>query len=43
MNPQKIETTSSKLLWNPYVVGASLGVLSWLAFGVVNQPQEGAR
>lgn len=24
--------------WNPYVVGAGIGVLSWLAFGVVNQP-----
>lgn len=24
--------------WNAYLVGACLGVLSWLAFGVVNQP-----
>ena len=24
--------------WNPYVVGLGLGVLSWFAFGVVNQP-----
>ncbi len=25
-------------LWNPYAVGAALGVLSWIAFGVLNQP-----
>jgi uncharacterized protein len=24
--------------WNPYLVGAGLGVLSWLAFAVVNSP-----
>ncbi len=24
--------------WNPYVVGAGLGILSWLAFAVVNNP-----
>jgi uncharacterized protein len=24
--------------WNPYLVGAGLGVLSWLAFSVVNSP-----
>jgi uncharacterized membrane protein YedE/YeeE len=24
--------------WNPYVVGAGIGMLSWLAFGLVNQP-----
>ena len=24
--------------WNPYLVGVGLGVLSWIAFGVVNQP-----
>jgi uncharacterized membrane protein YedE/YeeE len=24
--------------WNPYLVGVGLGVLSWLAFAVVNQP-----
>jgi len=24
--------------WNPYVVGAGLGILSWLAFAVVNSP-----
>jgi hypothetical protein len=24
--------------WNPYVVGAGIGVLSWLAFALANQP-----
>lgn len=24
--------------WNPYVVGAGIGVLSWVAFALVNQP-----
>ena len=24
--------------WNPYLVGIGLGLLSWLAFAVVNQP-----
>lgn len=24
--------------WNPYAVGVGIGVLSWLAFAVVNQP-----
>jgi len=24
--------------WNPYLVGIGIGVLSWLAFGLVNQP-----
>ena len=24
--------------WNPYLVGVGLGILSWLAFAVVNQP-----
>lgn len=28
----------SKGRWNPYLVGAGLGILSWLAFAVVNQP-----
>jgi len=28
----------TKARWNPYLVGAGLGVLSWFAFGVVNQP-----
>ena len=25
-------------LWNPYLVGTALGVLSWIAFGLVNKP-----
>jgi len=29
---------AAKGRWNPYVVGIGLGVLSWFAFGVVNQP-----
>ena len=32
------DAAQSKPLWNPYLVGASIGVLSWLAFPVVNQP-----
>ena len=24
--------------WNPYLVGAAIGILSWIAFAVVNQP-----
>lgn len=24
--------------WNPYLVGVGIGVLSWLAFGLVKQP-----
>lgn len=36
------QTGSSSLLkrksWNPYAVGAGIGVLSWLAFLVVNKP-----
>ena len=27
-----------KARWNPYLVGIGIGVLSWIAFGVVNQP-----
>lgn len=29
---------SSRGRWNPYGVGVGLGVLSWFAFGLVNQP-----
>ena len=29
---------ASSRTWNPYLVGAGIGVLSWLAFAVVNQP-----
>jgi uncharacterized membrane protein YedE/YeeE len=25
-------------LWNPYAVGAGIGILSWIVFAVVNQP-----
>jgi uncharacterized membrane protein YedE/YeeE len=25
-------------LWNPYVVGTGIGILSWMVFAVVNQP-----
>jgi len=28
----------SNARWNPYLVGIGIGVLSWLAFGLVNQP-----
>ncbi len=28
----------SKRYWNPYLVGGLLGVLSWVAFGVANNP-----
>ena len=27
-----------KARWNPYLVGIGIGVLSWIAFAVVNQP-----
>ena len=27
-----------KIRWNPYLVGIGIGVLSWIAFAVVNQP-----
>lgn len=27
-----------KARWNPYLVGVGIGVLSWIAFAVVNQP-----
>jgi uncharacterized membrane protein YedE/YeeE len=28
----------AKARWNPYLVGVGIGVLSWFAFGLVNQP-----
>ena len=34
-NPVALET---KGRWNPYLVGVGIGMLSWLAFAVVNQP-----
>jgi uncharacterized membrane protein YedE/YeeE len=30
--------TEAKARWNPYLVGIGIGVLSWFAFGLVNQP-----
>jgi uncharacterized protein len=32
------EAKVAKSRWNPYVVGVGLGVLSWFAFAVANQP-----
>jgi hypothetical protein len=32
------QDTAAKGRWNPYLVGFGLGVLSWIAFGLVNQP-----
>lgn len=32
------EPAETRARWNPYVVGVGLGVLSWFAFGLVNQP-----
>lgn len=32
------DAAETKGRWNPYLVGVGLGVLSWFAFGVVNQP-----
>ena len=30
--------TAPRKYWNPYVTGALMGILSWLAFGLVNNP-----
>jgi uncharacterized protein len=32
------DIAEAKARWNPYLVGIGIGVLSWLAFGLVNQP-----
>lgn len=32
------DSAEGKARWNPYLVGIGIGVLSWLAFGLVNQP-----
>ena len=32
------DRAEAKARWNPYLVGIGLGVLSWFAFGLVNQP-----
>ncbi len=32
------QNQEDKARWNPYLVGIGIGILSWLAFAVVNQP-----
>lgn len=32
------DRAEAKARWNPYQVGIGLGILSWFAFGVLNQP-----
>ena len=32
------DTAESRARWNPYLVGIGIGVLSWFAFGLLNQP-----
>lgn len=32
------DRAEAKARWNPYLVGIGIGVLSWFAFGLVNQP-----
>ncbi len=32
------DRAETKARWNPYLVGIGIGVLSWFAFGLVNQP-----
>lgn len=36
--PDNSSSAEAKARWNPYFVGAGIGVLSWVAFGVLNQP-----
>jgi hypothetical protein len=33
-----MEPTELKGRWNPYLVGLGIGILSWIAFAVVDQP-----
>ena len=33
-----LQLAEAKARWNPYLVGIGIGVLSWFAFGLVNQP-----
>ena len=33
-----ISRPEAKARWNPYLVGMGIGVLSWLAFGVLDEP-----
>lgn len=37
-SPSPFSLSLRKAAWNPYVVGIGIGVLSWLAFLVVNKP-----
>ncbi len=32
------DRADARARWNPYLVGIGIGVLSWFAFGLVNQP-----
>lgn len=32
------DRTDNRARWNPYIVGVGIGVLSWVAFALVNQP-----
>ena len=32
------DSAEAKARWNPYLVGIGIGVLSWAAFAIVNQP-----
>ena len=32
------DSAEAKARWNPYLVGVGIGVLSWAAFAIVNQP-----
>jgi len=36
--PDEGDRAEAKARWNPYLVGIGIGVLSWFAFGLVNQP-----
>lgn len=38
MAEKNCDIRTDKVRWNPYLVGVGLGVLSWVAFAVVNQP-----
>jgi uncharacterized protein len=36
--PYEGDRAEAKARWNPYLVGIGIGILSWFAFGLVNQP-----
>lgn len=38
MNDMKTVGRFGRPYWSPYLAGAAIGVLSWVAFGVVNNP-----